>query len=84
MEHQLLNRIDDVIERYKREHKGEAPLYIVLSSDEHKQLLGTLRKKSATPEGELITSYKGIKLAHHPGRLSGDIYVSNELPETGS
>ena len=84
MEKHLLETIDSLVDRYKKEHQGEAPLYIILSSDENKEVMNSIRSQQGLPEQQIVTSYRGIKLAHHPQQVNGKIYVSNELPETGS
>jgi hypothetical protein len=84
MEKQLLSEIDSMIEKYKRDHKGEPPLYIIASSDENKEIVSSIKAANNLPPDHIVTSYKGIKLTHHPGQMSGKMYVSNELPETGS
>jgi hypothetical protein len=84
MEENLLSKIDSLIEKYKREHKGEPPLYLVSSSDESKEIVNSIKAANNFPADHIVTTYKGIKLTHHPGQVSGKMYVSNELPETGS
>ena len=84
MENHLLERIDSLVDKYKKEHKGEAPLYIILSADENKEVMKELKERKGMPEDQIVTEYKGIKLTQHPQQVNGKIYVSNELPETGS
>ena len=84
MENHLLERIDTLVDKYKKDHKGEAPLYIILSDDENKAVMKELKEIKKMPEEQIVTEYKGIKLALHPQQTNGKIYVSNELPETGS
>ena len=84
MENHLLEKIDSLIERYKKEHKGEPPLYIVVSSEENKKIISTIRTANNYPKNQIVTEYNGIKIAEHPQQIEGKIYVSNELPETGS
>lgn len=80
----LLTRIDKLIEEYKTQHNGEPPLYIILSSDANKEVMNAIREADNIDEEHLVTEYKGIKLAQHPNLTDDKIYVSNELPETGS
>jgi hypothetical protein len=84
MENHLLERIDKLVDKYKKEHKGEAPLYIIVSPDENEKIIQLIKAKSSLPDGHIVTTYNGIKLAEHPQQLNGKMYVSNELPETGS
>lgn len=84
MDNHLLEKIDSLIERYKKEHKGEPPLYIIVSADENKEIVNAIRTANNYPKDQIVTSYKGIKIAEHPHQGENKIYVSNELPETGS
>jgi hypothetical protein len=84
MKNHLLQRIDNLIEKFRTDHKGEAPLYIILSSDENKEVMRLIKAAQKIPEDQVVTTYKGVKLSHHPQQTNGKIYVSNELPETGS
>jgi hypothetical protein len=84
MENHLLERVDSLIEKYKKEHKGEAPLYIIVSADENKELMKLIKDANNFAKDQIVTSYNGIKIAEHPQQINGKIYVSNELPETGS
>jgi hypothetical protein len=84
MENHLLERIDKLIAKYRSDHKGETPLYIIVSPDENKKIMETVRATEGMGNDQIVTSYKDIKLAEHPQQVDGKIYVSNELPETGS
>ncbi len=80
----LLERIDSLIEKYKKEHRGEAPLYLVVSPDESAAVREEIRKRENAPDIAVISTYKDVRIAEHPAMLDGKMYVSNELPETGS
>ena len=84
MSRQLLNKIDQLIEKYRQDHKGEAPLYIALSPEEAKAAMKEIKEENNHPDDYVITTYKNIKIAEHPSLLNGNAYVSNDLPETGS
>jgi hypothetical protein len=84
MKNHLLERIDKLIAKYKADHKGETPLYIIVSPDENKEIMKTVRAAEGLAGDQIVTTYKNIKLAEHPQQVDGKIYVSNELPETGS
>jgi hypothetical protein len=84
MNNSILNQIDQLLEVYKKNHKGMNPLYIVLSPEEIKQVREHIRNKNNHPADYVITTYKDVKLSEHPSLLPGKMYVSNELPETGS
>lgn len=80
----LLARIDTLIEKYKKEHRGEAPLYLVVSPDESVAVREEIRKRENAPDIAVVSTYNDVKIAEHPAMLNGNMYVSNELPETGS
>jgi hypothetical protein len=84
MNYPLLNQIDKLISSFKENHHGEAPLYIVVSPDESKAVREELKQKENIKDGMIINTYRDIKIAEHPSLLDGKMYVSNELPETGS
>lgn len=80
----LLARVDALIENYKKEHRGEPPLYLVVSPDESVAVREEVRKKENAPDIAVVSTYKDVRIAEHPSMLNGKMYVSNELPETGS
>lgn len=80
----LLKHIDNLIDQFKKDHRGEPPLYIVLSPDETKDVVDALKEKQKAPEDTIITTYRDIKIAESPALLRGNSYVSNDLPDTGS
>jgi hypothetical protein len=84
MENHLLERVDSLVEKYKKEHKGEPPLYIIVSADENKELMKIIKEANNFAKDQIVTTYNGIKIAEHPQQTDGKIYVSDELPETGS
>src|SRR5436190_6714884 len=84
MKNHLLGLIDSLVDKYKKDHNGEVPLYIILSSDEEKKVMKELKEVHRMTEEQIVTEYKGVKFTNHPQQVDGKIYVSNELPETGS
>ncbi len=84
MENHLLEKVNSLVEKWKREHNGEAPLYVVVSPDENKALIKAVRAAKNYADDQIVTSYNDIKIAEHPQQTDGKMYVSNELPETGS
>lgn len=84
MENHLLEKIDNLIAAYKKNHKGEPPLYVIVSPEDHKELIPLIKAANNYTRDQIVTSYKDIKIAEHPNQVQGKIYVSNELPETGS
>lgn len=84
MKSALLTRIDQLIDQYKKANRDQSPLYIVLSPDEAKALAEDIRKLKNYPPDQIITSYQNIKITSTPALLDGKLYVTDELPETGS
>lgn len=84
MKDHLLERVDTLIDQFKKDHHGEAPLYIVVSPEENEKLMALIREKNNYTEDQVVTEYGKSKIATHPQLNKGNIYVSNELPETGS
>jgi hypothetical protein len=80
----ILPEVDQLIDKFKKENKDLAPLYVVLSPEESKILVEEIRALKKYPKEYIITSYNDIKIAANPSLLNGKRYVSNELPETGS
>lgn len=84
MNHRILPRVDENITRYKDEHHGEMPLYIIVSSFEADRLLEEVKSASGYDADVLVTSYKGSKIVRHDSLNQGDLRLTNELPETSS
>jgi hypothetical protein len=84
MENGLLNHIDQLIEKFQHQNNGEKPLYVVLGPDERKEVINQIKTRKNYPSDFIVTTYHDVKLAEHPSLLNGKLYVSNELPETGS
>jgi hypothetical protein len=84
MDTSILKHIDNLIDKFKKEHRGESPLYIVLSPDETKDVVDALKAKQNAAEDTIITSYRDVKIAENPALLKGNSYASNDLPDTGS
>jgi hypothetical protein len=83
MEH-VLRKVDDQIQRYKTDHHGEMPLYILVSPHEADVLITEVRQASGYKSDVLVTSYKGSKIVRHDGLKEGELRLTDELPETGS
>jgi hypothetical protein len=64
MDH-VLTKVDDHIQRYKTDHRGEMPLYILVSPHEADNLLAEVRQAGGYDSHVLVTSYKGSKIVKH-------------------
>lgn len=80
----ILQQVDQRIVQYKTDHRGDKPLYIIVSPHEADDLLSAIRKKEGFDEETLLTEYNGSKIVKHDMLKKGDLLLSNELPETGS
>lgn len=79
MDHPVLSKIEDKISRYQQEHRGERPLYIIMSDDEADKLINEIRKEDGYGDHIVITEYKGSKIVKHLALKSGELQLSNEL-----
>ncbi|HYG18183.1 MAG TPA: hypothetical protein VD816_04605 [Ohtaekwangia sp.] len=80
----LTERVDELIQKYKQDHRQEPPLYIILSPEDAGQLTEEARDQANTPEDDIVTIYRDCKIVHSMSVKKGAYYVSNEMPETGS
>lgn len=83
MESTVTANIDQAIEDYKAMHRGENPLYCIMSMEEADQLAEALKRRDGATD-LIITSYQDIKLIRNEFMDRGEYFLSNELPETGS
>lgn len=79
-----LSKIDSQIEKYRGDHFGESPLYILLPADEIEKVREEIRKREGYSEEVVVTTFKGIKILPNESLKSGELRLTNELPETGS
>ena len=84
MDNRLLPEIDDRLRKYAADHRGDRPLYIILPRDEAQRLIGEVREQEHYDDKVVVTEYKGSKIVNHDALKSGEIRLTNELPDTGS
>lgn len=84
MEYALLSKLDSSIKNYQQEHRGELPLYIIVSPDESEQLMEEVRKREGHAEDVTVTSFKGMKIMPSDTLKPGEVRLTNELPEVSS
>ncbi|KWW51413.1 hypothetical protein AWW69_09760 [Bacillus cereus] len=72
--------IDRALQRYKENHRGRVPLYILLSPSDADFLMEQVRMRERWPEGVTVTEYNGAKLVRHEGVPEGEVQLSDELP----
>lgn len=84
MNHHVLPIIEDRIKKYKDEHRGDSPLYIILPSDEADNLIQEVKNKNGYDNNVVVTEFNGSKIVKDAALNPGEVRLSNELPETGS
>lgn len=84
MNKSVLAKVDTEIGRYKNEHQGQLPLYLLVSAHEQHILLDEVKKASGVKSDAFITTYKDMKIVRHDTLKDGELLMTNELPETGS
>lgn len=80
----ITSNIDRAIEQYRSVHRGNDPLYCIMSAEEADELTDALRHESGDDQSVIITSYQDIKIIRNNFMERGEYYLGNELPETGS
>jgi hypothetical protein len=76
----ILAKVDEQISQYKANHKGEDPLYILVSSHEEEALLEAVKKQAGAKSDHVVTSYKESKILRYEALQKGQLLVTNELP----
>jgi hypothetical protein len=80
MNHRVLPKVEEEIRKYKTDHKGEMPLYIIVSPHEADDLLEEVKAATGYDAETLVTTYQGSKIIKHDSLNKGDLRLSNELP----
>lgn len=81
MKNRLLPSVNDHIREYQESHRGEKPLYIIVSPYEAEALIDEVRKAEGHGPDVLVTEYQGSKIVKHDALKKGDFQLSNELPD---
>ena len=81
MRGQLLQSVNNRIREYQDSHKGEKPLYIIVSPYEAEALADEVRAAEGHSPDVLVTEYQGSKIVKHDALKKGDVQLSNELPD---
>jgi hypothetical protein len=84
MKNSVLSKVDSEIAKYKIEHSGEGPLFILISPHEADALFDEIRKAGGYSADTLVTTYKGIKITKYDALNKGEMLLTSELPETSS
>ena len=80
----ILDKVDEKLKQYKSDHNGDTPLYIQVSTFESEDLRSAIRSKEGLENEPAITTYKGSKVVENLVLKKGDLFLGDELPESGS
>jgi hypothetical protein len=80
----ILDKVDEKLKQYKSEHNGDTPMYIQVSTFESEDLRKAIRSKEGLQNEPAITTYQGSKVVENLALKKGDLFLSDELPESGS
>ena len=84
MSKQILSAVDSKIKSYQKEHRGDKPLFLLMTEEEADYLMEEVRVNKGYGDDIIITDYEGTKIVRDPALKKGDILLTNELPETSS
>jgi hypothetical protein len=76
----ILAKVEDSLKKYQTEHKGEKPLYILVSPHEADALLSEVKTELGFKQDVLVTEFKGSKIVKYDALKQGDMRFTNELP----
>ena len=80
MNSSILSKVEEDLKRYQNDHKGEKPLYILVSPHEADELLDAVKLDQGYSEDVLVTEFKGSKIVKYDALKKGDMRLTNELP----
>lgn len=80
MNSSILSKVQDNLKKYQTEHKGEKPLYILVSPHEADDLLSAVKSKEGFEDDVLVTEFQGSKIVKYDALKEGDMRFTNELP----
>ena len=84
MEANVLKKVEEHIRKYQQNHKGEAPLYLIMASEDAERFVQEVKKQNGYDDNTIVTDYNGTKIVKHYSMTPGEIRATNEMPETGS
>ena len=76
----LISKVEENLKKYQNEHKGEKPLYILVSPHEADDLFNAVKSAQGYKEDVLVTDFKGSKIVKYDALKQGDMRLTNELP----
>jgi uncharacterized protein YydD (DUF2326 family) len=80
----VMDYVDSLIDTYQQKHRGEKPLYVVLSPEDNERLIEEIRMKNRYPDEQIVTRYRDVSIVNNRSVESRRGYASHELPELSS
>jgi hypothetical protein len=76
----ILSKVEESLKNYQKDHKGEKPLYILVSPHEADALFDAVKSGQGFADDVLVTEFKGSKIVKYDALKEGDMRLTNELP----
>jgi hypothetical protein len=76
----ILSKVEEGLKKYQRDHKGEKPLYILVSPHEADDLYSAVKSELGFKQDVLVTEFQGSKIVKYDALKEGDLRLTNELP----
>jgi hypothetical protein len=76
----ILTKVEENLKKYETDHKGEKPLYILVSPYEADALFSAVKSEQGFKDDVLVTEFKGSKIVKYDALKQGDMRLTNELP----
>jgi hypothetical protein len=76
----ILSKVEENLKKYQNEHRGEKPLYILVSPYEADDLMSAVKSEQGFKQDVLVTEFKGSKIVKYDALKKGDMRLTNELP----
>ncbi|HEY0655805.1 MAG TPA: hypothetical protein VGD65_21870 [Chryseosolibacter sp.] len=76
----ILSKVEDNLKKYQADHKGEKPLYILVSPYEADALFNALKTEQGVADDVVLTEFQGSKIVKYDALKQGDLRLTNELP----
>lgn len=76
----ILSKVEENLKKYQVDHKGDKPLYILVSPYEAEALFSAIKTEQGFKDDVLVTEFKGSKVVKYDALKQGDMRLTNELP----
>lgn len=84
MSKHVFEKVDGLIDAFKKDHNGRSPLYVILPKAEGDVLIEDLDENEHDKAERTIPIYKNVKIIPSLNLPDNRAYASDELPDTGS